>query len=58
MPQAQSKEPRENEVIVSPSPAKGMRFWLAMICIMLSTFLAALDSVSGMIRQKFHIPLN
>ncbi|KAG6872024.1 hypothetical protein C0995_013806 [Termitomyces sp. Mi166 len=40
------KETTENEAIVAKAPAKGTRFWLAMVCIMLSTFLAALDSTS------------
>ncbi|KAL9715560.1 hypothetical protein Ac2012v2_000001 [Leucoagaricus gongylophorus] len=46
MSEALSKEAMENEVAVAQAPAKGMRFWLAMSCIMLSTFLAALDSTS------------
>lgn len=47
MAPAPSQEMTENEAIVAKAPpAKGTRFWLAMLCIMLSTFLAALDSVS------------
>ena len=42
MLQVPSKETTENEAIV----AKGTQFWLAMVCIMLSTFLAAFDTVS------------
>ncbi|KAF9457247.1 iron permease [Collybia nuda] len=38
----------EKEVVGEPArpPAKGARFWLAMLCIMLSTFLAAFDTTS------------
>ncbi|KAF5348323.1 hypothetical protein D9756_010455 [Leucocoprinus leucothites] len=46
MSQAPSKETTENEAIVAKTPTKGTRFWLAMLCIMLSTFLAALDTTS------------
>ncbi|PPR05628.1 hypothetical protein CVT26_009350 [Gymnopilus dilepis] len=46
MLQSLSKELTENEVAVAKTPAKGTRFWLAMLCIMLSTFLAAFDTTS------------
>jgi len=58
MSEVLSKEAMENEAAVAQAPAKGMRFWLAMSCIMLSTFLAALDSVSGTIWEKCHVHFN
>ncbi|RDB26872.1 Efflux pump FUS6 [Hypsizygus marmoreus] len=46
MSQTPSKVTTENEGVVAKTPTKGTRFWLAMVCIMLSTFLAAFDTTS------------
>jgi hypothetical protein len=52
-------EKSSNNEFVSDSvaalpPERGAKFWMAMVCIMLSTFLAALDTVS---QSRDHLPL-
>ncbi|GJJ08923.1 hypothetical protein Clacol_003143 [Clathrus columnatus] len=37
---------RGSDTPVPAQPDRGIRFWMAMVCIMLSTFLAALDTTS------------